>query len=124
LPSCCSEPTITGIYEISKNFSFKILDYGAFRNADDKIITSSPMFFLPLAMCPVVGAPEREILERQQRRDVAVSYQPNVSAGAAVTTIRSASSHVSFAAKGHTASSSVSTFGMEIAFVDETRHRF
>src|SRR5207244_9376855 len=75
------------------------------------------------AMHPVRRPPERMVLEREQRRDVAIGDEPHVAALASVTAVGSALGDVRLAPERHRAGAAVACLHMETALVDEARHR-
>jgi hypothetical protein len=67
----------------------------------------------------VHGPPERGVLERQQRGDVAVGDEPDVAACAPVAAVGPALGDVGLAAERDRAGAAVTTPDVQVALVDE-----
>ena len=81
------------------------------------------MLVLALAVDTPGRPPVRVVAEREQRRDVVVGDEPDVTATAAVATVRPAHRHRALPPEADAARATVAATDVQLALVDELRHR-
>ena len=64
----------------------------------------------------------RVIAEAEQRRHVAVSHQPDVATGRAVTAVGATSGHERLTSKRHTPGAAIASLDVHLGFIDKGTH--
>jgi len=122
VPALGRQVTIAGVHQIGEDGAIAVEHDRPLGDGHTEVPPSRAVAALPLPVGPVAGAPERLVLERQQRRDVAVRHQPHVAPAAPVAPVGPAPGHVRLAPEGHRPGAPIPRLHMDVALVDELRH--
>jgi hypothetical protein len=108
--------------KVGQHRSIEIMNNGALGDVDDEIVGSGTMHFLALTMNTVLGAPVRMVFEGKERRDVPIGDKPDIAASTTIATIGTTFGHVRLTTESNAACAAVSTFDIQLALIDESRH--
>ena len=118
------QPAIAVVRQVGEHLTgVHVVRDRALGHLDLERLAALAVLILALAVHAVGRTTVRVVLEREQRRDVAVGDEPDVAAVAAVATVRAAERLGALATERHTAGSAVTTTHVQLDVVDEIAHR-
>ena len=120
--SGCRHPAIAVMDQIGQHLAVEVVDHGALRDINDQIVSTGSVLLLSLPVHSTLGTAVRMVLKCQQGRDVAVGDEPDISAFAAISAIRTALGNMGFSSERHAARTAVAALDIQLALVDESRH--
>jgi hypothetical protein len=113
------QPAGAWFVEVGQYHAFEVTDDGPQRDGYLQVVPAAAVFAFALAVDAGGGTAVRVVFEGQQRSDVVVDRQPDVTASAAIAAVGPTSGDVSLAAKGHRARAAVTRLYMDLALVNE-----
>src|SRR5262249_19960277 len=97
-------------------------DHGSLWDRDQCVVAGCAVPSLAHAVGAVGRAPMRMVLEREERGDVPIGDQPDVTAAAAIAAIGPALGHVRFTPERDRTRAAIAALHMQATLVDETGH--
>ena len=116
------QPALPGADEVGEHDAVLVADGGALGHRHLEVAPPPAVLALALPVHAAPGRPVRMVLERDQRRHVAVDDEPHAAAVAAVAAVGPAPGHVRLPPEADRARAAVTTLDVETALVDELRH--
>ena len=96
--------------------------HGALGHGHLEVASAPPVLALPLPVGAALAGAVRVVLERDQRRHVAVDDQPDPAARAAVAAVGPAEGHVRLPPEADRSRAAVASLDVEPTLIDELRH--
>ena len=116
------EPALAGADQVGEHDAVLVADGGALGHRHLEVAPPPAVLALALPVHAASRRAVRVVLERDQRRDVAVDDEPHAAAVAAVAAVGPAPGHVRLAPEADGARAAVTALDVETALIDELRH--
>ena len=117
------QPALAGVEEVGQHGAALVAHTGALGHGHLEVASAAPVLALPLPVGAALAGAVRVVLERDQRRHVAIDDQPDATARAAVTAVGPAEGNVRLPPEAHRSRAAVASLDMEPTLIDELRHQ-